>query len=79
MAESADRFGSTRRAFEQLLSQTRARVGNEKQRAESELLRHMSLLRDAVDHARSVGFSWSEISARLGVDDVLLQAWLQDV
>ena len=75
-----DGLVSVRRAsriFERLRAESRDDTLGERRRAKAEVAKHLALLLDAVDHARSIGIPWDEVSARLGLDPHLAQAWMK--
>ena len=64
--------------LDQMLTEARSDVVGARRRAEAELVRHLALLRDAIDQALAAGIPWAEIGAKLGLDGRLAQAWLSE-
>ena len=64
--------------FAEAMNDARNNASAARERAEAELLKQRDRLRDAIDQALATGIPWAEISAKLGLDRSLAQAWLSE-
>jgi 2-hydroxychromene-2-carboxylate isomerase len=69
---------TARQAWHRAMRETQMSLASARDQAEAELRRRWELLRDAVDGALDVGFSFEDVARRLGLAPTVVAALVGD-